>query len=397
MSCLANDDISAGAGGNIDVFGASPLFDSMDDFGGKHDHTGLAGTFAAASDPTYISWDNHRVSDDLFTSPVWTDPSPALTDNNSFDTESCGPSPLLADDLDGPSSDVAHMPLFGDMTLFSPQVHTEGAFEAQSKAAMGVPSISVPSTADFTLFPEVAPASPPRAQMAFNPAATQPAEDPAIMLLRALQSAAVQRQTQGPVSTASPHLISSPPKDLIGSGQDVPQVEVAARKPPLMHSATEPLLTVTKAETETEGVATEAPRLDEGASAKTRCRRGTKRRLGIDDLLPLDAPIQSRNYLGPSATSRKDFFEDSNDRDNGPTPEELVAIAAETDPLKAKRLSNTLAARRSRHRKAQERAELEGTIDELRAELAAYKKRLQRTEEERDSFSEQLKRCKCSA
>lgn len=407
MSCLHTS--------SDDVFASSPLFDPVDDFN-KSSHSDMPPLLPAqsADDPAFIGWDAPRVTSDLLTSPLWTDPSPVLTDNNSFDTESCEPSPLLVDDLEGPSSEVAHMPLFGDMTLFSPHLRAEGSFDAQTSCsavgvAVGVAVNAPAAMTNFSLFPEsTAPASPPRAQIAFNAATTESAEKPAMILLRALQEAAAQRQSQTPVNMASLKLISSPPACLAVAAQDISSEDgaVVARKPPLMHSATEPLLSVTEAEKSTgasaglpEATGCGASSSRDASLSKSRCRRGIKRRLGVDDLLPLDAPIQSRNYLAPSSTSRKDFFEDGSardrDYDNGPTAEDVAAIAAEADPLKAKRLSNTLAARRSRHRKAQERAELEGTIDELRAELAAYKKMLQSTEEERAALGERLKKCKC--
>ncbi|PWN25628.1 hypothetical protein BDZ90DRAFT_247029 [Jaminaea rosea] len=354
---------------------------------------------------SFLGWDNHRSSsatgaaaggDDLFSSPLWTDPSPALTDHNTFDVESCGPSPLLTDDLDRPAPDLANMPLFGDMTLFSPAVR--GDHQApHAPAAMGQ---------DFPLFPEVMARSapgptlatssppPPRAQMAFSATSAQGDEDQATMLLRALQGVAAARQSNAPVNSASPTLISSPPKELHHEMSDsVPQS--APAKPTLHHSATAPQLDV-------RSTAPATPLIDPRPTCP---RRGTKRRMGVDDLLPIDAPVQERNYLAPSATSRKDFFEPSTSGagvDNGPTADELAAIAAEPDPLKAKRLSNTLAARRSRHRKAAEAAEREGKIAELEQELAAYKRRLQRAEGERDALLEEKeewgkkRRCSCA-
>ncbi|CAO1621679.1 unnamed protein product [Jaminaea pallidilutea] len=345
-------------------------------------------------------WDSHRAADDdIFTSPLWTDPSPALTDHHCFDVESCDPSPLLADDMDAPANDIAQMPLFGDMTLFSPAVRGD-----QNAPAAGVSASAGTGDnghGDFSLFPEAQnyANSPPRGQMAFNPSATTPSEDPAAMLFRALQSAAAARQTQEPVKAASPNLISSPPREFLDNA-----------RPPLHHSATAPSLSYEA--TAPESVESSKTETQEPAQP-TACRRGTKRRIGVEDLLPLDAPIQSRNYLGPSATSRRDYFPTSNPErgststtssssgvpsaDQGATAEELALIAAETDPLKAKRLSNTLAARRSRHRKVQEKAEFETTIAELRRELAECQERLALTEAERDELKDsQNKKRRCS-
>ena len=67
--------------------------------------------------------------------------------------------------------------------------------------------------------------------------------------------------------------------------------------------------------------------------------------------------------MGFSATSRRDTAEADE------FAEEEAAIRREKDPRVAKRLSNTLAARRSRHRKAEELRLLHEKIEALSAEL----------------------------
>lgn len=361
-------------------------------------------TGMSADDSSFPGWASHRSgADDVFTSPIFTDPSPALTDNNSFDVESCDPSPLVRDDLEAPQGEFANVPLFNDMTLFSPAQRVEHSFDQQQQqeplfhGAAG-------ASADFTLFPEVRrqSSSPPRAQMAFSGPASS--EDPSAMLLRALQGAVAAQTSQAPVSSASPALISSPPKEATGAAFDLysrsephlqnqPHEHIdAGRRPLLQHSATAPSLTVTQEQQPIEeATAPEAAEVD----AESDSRPIVKKRPRVQELLPLDAPIQSRNYLGPSATSRKDWVPPSS-IDQGPTAEEMAAINAETDPLKAKRLSNTLAARRSRHRKAQERQEFQDKIAQLEAEVAQWKKRCERAEEERDEYSQKRKQCKCT-
>ncbi|GAC76154.1 hypothetical protein PANT_19c00126, partial [Moesziomyces antarcticus T-34] len=106
--------------------------------------------------------------------------------------------------------------------------------------------------------------------------------------------------------------------------------------------------------------------------------RGTKRRLDTTDLLPLDAPIQKRNYYTVSATSRRDTAEADE------FAEEEAAIRREKDPRVAKRLSNTLAARRSRHRKAEELRLLHEKIEALSGEVESWKRRCELAERERD-------------
>ncbi|CAO1632744.1 unnamed protein product [Sympodiomycopsis kandeliae] len=368
---------------------ASFGFDLAEDSKPRVDFSNLS-AMSGAEEPSFPGWSAHRSgADDVFTSPIFTDPSPALTDNNSFEVESCGPSPLVADDLEAPLGEFAHMPLFNDLTLFSPAQHVEHSFE-QRQQHFGAPAEDFNSaSSDFTLFPDVKKQSsspPPRAQMAFNRGNDSVSEDPAVVLLRALQGAVAARGAQAPVTSASPTLISSPPKEVANSvGELFAEGQTDSRRPPLHHAATAPSLFTDDSQIP----------LADADGEDQECRRGTKRRLRVEDLLPLDAPIQSRNYLGPSATSRKDWVPPSS-IDQGPTAEEMAAINAESDPLKAKRLSNTLAARRSRHRKAQERMEFQEKIAQLEAEAAQWKKRCERAEEDRDEIAQKLKKCKCT-
>jgi hypothetical protein len=93
---------------------------------------------------------------------------------------------------------------------------------------------------------------------------------------------------------------------------------------------------------------------------------GTRRNLTPESLIPLDAPVQSRNYPTPSVTSRRDpprkrsrteaLGDDDNDDEANQDMTGLDAIAA-------KRLQNTLAARRSRRRKLEHQLELEANLD----------------------------------
>lgn len=110
---------------------------------------------------------------------------------------------------------------------------------------------------------------------------------------------------------------------------------------------------------------------------------GTRKNVTPDSLIPVDAPIQTRNYVLESATSRKELpavfarkrkrvsidLEDEDDVLTAPpTNSELSAI-------EAKRRQNTLAARRSRKRKLEHQRELEETIENERAEKDAWKQR----------------------
>jgi len=90
-------------------------------------------------------------------------------------------------------------------------------------------------------------------------------------------------------------------------------------------------------------------------------------------VLPLDAPIQPRKYHGDSKTSRKvlpkaierSLGRDARNRD----PNDLQA------DVDSRRAQNTLAARKSRQRKAEELNSLKSENDELRERIAQYEAR----------------------
>lgn len=246
--------------------------------------------------------------DDFFSSPEWTDPSPALSMAMSFAVDSCDTSPLLTDNYDAP--DFSGVPLFGTdyYSVRSPQ----NAFNSTNK--------------DIN-------------------------EESGLLLLRALnkhsiaQDADVKRDSSTSIPlTASPNAISSP----------------APFNRPLFSPSTS----------------------SESLVDRHSFNSGIKRRRDTTELLPMDAPIQPRKYLAPSKTSRKEF----QDLDfEAEVAAEEIAIAAEKNPLLAKRRQNTLAARRSRHRKAAELQELHDTIDELRNEKEMWKARCLRLEKNLES------------
>jgi len=79
---------------------------------------------------------------------------------------------------------------------------------------------------------------------------------------------------------------------------------------------------------------------------------GTRKNLTLGALIPLDAPAKPRSYLTPSATSRKDHARKrSRSEALGGDDDEANKDVGELDSIAAKRLQNTLAARRSRRRK----------------------------------------------
>jgi len=128
-------------------------------------------------------------------------------------------------------------------------------------------------------------------------------------------------------------------------------------------------------------VSPSTPLLDTASVNKPRGTR--RRRREVDELLPLDAPIQPRTYHTESATSRRDSI--GSKRAESVSPDaELLMDGQEMDARSLKRLSNTLAARRSRHRKAEELKRLHDTIETLQNEVAMWKQRCERAEAERD-------------
>lgn len=112
----------------------------------------------------------------------------------------------------------------------------------------------------------------------------------------------------------------------------------------------------------------------------------------ITSLIPSDAPIQSRTYLLPSSTSRKALpiaVSRSLPRTAGTRRKKVPAIeegAPEASELpeeivltvEAKRSQNTLAARKSRERKARYLAELESRVDEQEGEIGELKREVER-------------------
>jgi len=90
---------------------------------------------------------------------------------------------------------------------------------------------------------------------------------------------------------------------------------------------------------------------------------GTRKNLRPDALIPLDAPVQSRNYPTPSVTSRRDPPRKRSRTETSGDDDEADKDLSELDALAAKRLQNTLAARRSRRRKLEHQLELETNLD----------------------------------
>lgn len=112
---------------------------------------------------------------------------------------------------------------------------------------------------------------------------------------------------------------------------------------------------------------------------------GTRKNITPDTLVPMDAPIQTRKYVTPSATSRKEvpavFAKKKRSRSSafGDEEDQMIDISQldpnDLDAIEAKRRQNTLAARRSRKRKLEYQRELEASVDKEREEKEIWKAR----------------------
>lgn len=103
---------------------------------------------------------------------------------------------------------------------------------------------------------------------------------------------------------------------------------------------------------------------------------GTRKNITPESLVPDDAPIQSRKYRLPSATSRKELpatFARKRARTSAPDEPSAGPSVSEEDAIKTKRLQNTLAARRSRKRKLEYQRELEDAIEAERMDKEMWR------------------------
>ncbi|GBE83241.1 hypothetical protein SCP_0502880 [Sparassis crispa] len=108
---------------------------------------------------------------------------------------------------------------------------------------------------------------------------------------------------------------------------------------------------------------------------------GTRKNIMPELLVPIDAPIQSRKYVTPSATSRKEvpavFAKKRSLSQAFGDDEEVLLAPSDMDAIEAKRRQNTLAARRSRKRKLEYQRELEMGMEQEREEKEMWKARAQ--------------------
>ncbi|KAF8443213.1 hypothetical protein L210DRAFT_3396322 [Boletus edulis BED1] len=112
---------------------------------------------------------------------------------------------------------------------------------------------------------------------------------------------------------------------------------------------------------------------------------GTRKNITPGTLVPVDAPTQSRKYVIPSTTSRKELpatFRRKRLRTAGAGDEEdqlaeegLTPSLSELEQIEVKRRQNTVAARRSRKRKLEYQRELEQSLEQYKRESEMWKQR----------------------
>lgn len=111
---------------------------------------------------------------------------------------------------------------------------------------------------------------------------------------------------------------------------------------------------------------------------------GTRKNLTPDALVPLEAPIQPRKYVTPSATSRKEvptaWLKKKRARsqafgEEDELEEDANLNSGDMDAIEAKRRQNTIAARRSRKRKLEYQRELEASVEHEREEKEKWRQR----------------------
>ncbi|KAF8919947.1 hypothetical protein CPB85DRAFT_1276127 [Mucidula mucida] len=169
--------------------------------------------------------------------------------------------------------------------------------------------------------------------------------------------------------------------DLFG-GQDImPAIEQEIKLPPVEKSLSinPSSLTATPARPD-DSVFVPPTRTARGTGKprKASAATGTRKNITPESMVPMDAPIQSRRYITPSATSRKEvpatFLKKKRSRSQA---------FGEDDEGRAdrfKRRQNTLAARKSRKRKLEYQQGLESQIEDLQAQLAHWKARAEVSE-----------------
>ncbi|KLO08119.1 hypothetical protein SCHPADRAFT_620528 [Schizopora paradoxa] len=177
-----------------------------------------------------------------------------------------------------------------------------------------------------------------------------------------------------------------PPPPPSSSSLDVPNLDNLFTMSPLT-PALDAL--VTPAQVDDNSSFPEPPASTTGTKSSLKLNKkgptGTRKNITPESLVPLEAPTQSRNYITPSTTSRKElpavfakkrarstaFGDEEDELEDG--EEAAPPTGTEADAIAAKRRQNTLAARRSRKRKLEYQRDLENAVETERQEKEMWR------------------------
>lgn len=249
------------------------------------------------------------------------------------------------------------------------QQQPENKLESESEAEAGQPVQDQPS---FALPPNVFDAAPASS----HSLVTNDEDTSSGALLQVLTQAALQQQglpQSSPPTTVAPSPSTSP------SSSHSPHPNSAVSPAQLSPASTPALPSMVPTKQFKQEDAPSPPSSIQGSVAPTSAPYSTKRKRcarEASDLLDLDAPVQKRTYRAPSATSRKEL---------PPQPDEGGEVDG-VQALLAKRHKNTMAARQSRRRKAEELESLQSDNAQLAALNAELERRLQDAETELAMF-----------
>lgn len=234
----------------------------------------------------------------------------------------------------------------------SPLFGERDSFDVDDSPAMTTPPIDFGSNDLYTFSPDIY-------------------TSPALLDYNSFESASGVGVADIPLMGAPSNVTFASKDGDLGDFWDLPAVEDV--------SAVAPTTTLHNSAAVTTAVA--APASGDASKDKTKPWTGTRPNLTPAALIPIDAPVQPRSYVTPSATSRKDVPAAFTNRQPKKRTIEEVAIDEELElqrQIEAKRLQNTKAARRSRARKLEYQRKLEEDNAALRAENEQLKMDLQR-------------------
>lgn len=306
----------------------------------------------------------------------------------------------------------------------SPAVPMPDDLSAYFNNAVAGPSSGSPSYSDVLSSPTHVPSIGP------SPRVPQWHEFP---LFGADPSPPVNPKTFTPVSSGAPNL-SQESVSSSASGQTSNSLSAPPQRAPSMSPSMSkrPRLSLDglghRRNPSSSSSAAPSPYIGAGSVPSSTKPTGYRRHLQPTDLTPLDAPTQKRNYAVPSVTSRKEYppsvtksltspsprgskrtsaaaglptRDDAEQMDRGGSAEQMDRGGSsgsdqiDTDDLKQaieeKRRANTIAARKSRLRKAEFLSGLQLQIKELEAENDQLRQRAETAEQRAEIAEQQLR------